>query len=385
MLGKGGSSSVGVIDMKIIRDAIHENIELNDLEVAILDTPEMQRMRFVKQLALTHLVYPSANHTRFEHSLGTLHLTKLLTERLFEDDGEKQLLRLSALLHDVGHSAFSHLPEELLLEKIKMDHEQLGEKKILSGNIANTLQENGIPPKELLKIHQSSKEKSISSELGTDRMDYLLRDAYFTGVGYSLLDAQRLLLSLTFEKSELMLQEKGLLAAESLLVSRYLMFNAVYNHHAVRIASAMLEKALRIAIERKRLAIMDLVDGTDESIFLKLKNEQLIQAISKRDLFKTAFDSQTEIPQKGEQKTRAELEAALGKELDTEQFVISMPKQKMGQINMHVLQEDGRKYKFDSESLISRAVALQRKASGLIVACNRRHSEKVKKICTKFF
>ncbi|MFH1257462.1 MAG: HD domain-containing protein, partial [Candidatus Micrarchaeota archaeon] len=234
--------------MKVIRDSIHGNIELTPLEIAIIDTPELQRLRYVRQLSLAYLVYPSALHTRFEHSLGTMHLTKLLSERLFRDKEEKQLLRLAALLHDVGHSAFSHLPEELIRKVTGKSHEKMGEEKILSGNIAQILEKHQISPKKLAKFMKGSKAKIISSELGTDRMDYLLRDAYFTGVAYSVVDAQRLLLSLTYENGRLALEEKGILAAESLLVSRYLMFNAVYNHHAVRIAAAMLNKGLEIAL-----------------------------------------------------------------------------------------------------------------------------------------
>jgi HD superfamily phosphohydrolase len=370
--------------MKTLRDAIHNNIELNEIEIAILDTPEMQRLRSVRQLALTYLVYPSAHHTRFEHSIGTFHLTKTLLDRLFEDRLEKQLLSLSALLHDVGHSAFSHLPEEIIIEKTGKDHEKIGEEKILHGAIANTLIKNHISPKELIQTMKGKKAKLIYSDLGTDRMDYLLRDAYFTGVGYSLIDAQRLLYCLNYKNEDLVLEEKGLLAAESLLVSRYLMFNAVYNHHAVRIVGEMLEKALRIAIENEKLQIQELSNGTDEAILYKLREEPLIERIQTRDLYKIAFEKLNFEP-KDEKKILKELGLALESKLDYSDYIISMPKRQMGQISTNIVCEDGKLRNLSSVSTISKAVSHERKASGIIVATSKENLGTAAKICRKFF
>ncbi len=367
---------------KIIRDAIHNNIELNPLELSILDTPEMQRLRNVRQLSLAYLVYPSALHTRFEHSLGTFHLTKTLADRLFPEKSERQLLALSALLHDVGHFAFSHLPENLIFERLGKTHEQLGEEKILGGSIASALEAAGISGRDLLRMHKSNKYKIISSEVGTDRMDYLLRDAYFTGVGYSLIDAERLLLSLAFGKGDLFIEERGLLAAESLLVSRYLMFNAVYNHHAVRIATEMLGKALRIALDAGRIGILDIVDGTDSELLLTLKEEPLIGRLRNRLLFKNAFEK-PDLPERSEMKVAKELEASLLSVLESDEFVICTPRQPMGGIRMKILREDGREAEFSTSSLISNAVASLRKASGLTVATDPRNFAKAQRACRK--
>lgn len=371
--------------MKIIRDAIHDNIELNDTEIAIIDTPQMQRLRFVRQLSLAYLVYPSAHHTRFEHSLGTFHLTKILAGRLFEDEAKQQLLRLTALLHDIGHPAFSHLPENVIFERTGKYHEKIGEEKISSGEIARVLEGKGISPKELLRMHKSPFAKIISSELGTDRMDYLLRDAYFTGVGYSLVDAQRLLFSLAFERGELMLLEKGVLAAESLLVSRYLMFNAVYNHHAVRIAGAMLEKALRIALKSKAIGIEGLTEGTDEIVLYKLRKEPLVSRVISRNLYKAAFESPRFFYKGNEESERKKIELELLKEMDYADFVVSMPKQPMGAIEMEILGGEGKAYPLASDSPILEAVSRERKASGLIVATDKRNIEKAAKICKRIF
>ncbi|MEK6954642.1 MAG: HD domain-containing protein [Candidatus Micrarchaeota archaeon] len=371
--------------MKTIRDAIHENIELSDAEIAVIDAPQMQRLRYVKQLSLAYLVYPSAHHTRFEHSLGTLHLTKMLSERLFSDPTDRQLLCLSALLHDVGHSAFSHLPEPIIFEITGKNHEKIGEEKIASGEIAKALEKNGISPKELLKSHRSAKEKIISSELGTDRMDYLLRDAYFTGVGYSLIDAQRLLYSLRFENGDLKLMEKGLIAAESLLVSRYLMFNAVYNHHAVRIATGMLENALRIGIDKGKIEVADLTEGTDELVLNKLRSLPLAQKILSRNLYKAAFELPRFFYKEGEEAAKKKIERELLKELDFSEFVVCMPKQPMGEIGIDVVSENGNSSPFFSKSPISEAVSKERKASGLIVAADKKDVVKAERICRKLF
>lgn len=370
--------------MKIIRDAIHNNIELEEAELAVLDAPEMQRLRYVRQLALAYLVYPSAHHTRFEHSLGTMHLTKILSPRVLQDEGERRLLSIAALLHDVGHSAFSHLPEPLLQLHLRKDHEQLGEEKIRTGSIASILEKNGIRPKELLKIYKGLQGKIISSDLGTDRMDYLLRDSYFTGVGYSLIDAQRLLLSLSFHRGALAVQEKGVLAAESLLVSRYLMFNAVYNHHAVRIASEMLLKALSDSLEAGEIGIPELQEGSDDMILFKLRSNPLIGKILARDLFKSAF----EMPEFDSEKRKADslkrgLGEALLQKLDPSEFVICMPQTSLGGTDIPILRDDGSTYGFSRHSLLSLAVSKQRKASGIIVATEKKNAALAKRICSR--
>lgn len=368
--------------MKIIRDAIHNNIELNALELSILDAPSMQRLRHVRQLALAYLVYPSALHTRFEHSLGTFHLTKTLASRIFEDKREVELLSLCGLLHDIGHSAFSHLPEEILIEKLGKNHEKLGEEKILKSEISDILLKNSISPKEIIQMLKGKKGQIISSDLGTDRIDYLLRDAYFTGVGYSLIDAQRLLFSLGFRSGKMVLEEKGFLAAESLLVSRYLMFNAVYNHHAVRIAGEMLVKALRIALDCGKLDLDELANGTDESIFYSLKDQPLIERLAKRNLFKIAYED-SDFPPGTDGGIYSELNDALTSGLGPDQFAICMPKQSMGKITMPIIYENGKATNLGNTSILSKAVSLERKANGLIVAVDQKNIQKAIGICRK--
>lgn len=369
--------------MKVIRDAIHNNIELNSLEMDLLDSPPMQRLHKVRQLALSYLVYPSALHTRFEHSLGTFHLTKMLSDRLFEDGPLRQMLRVGALLHDVGHSAFSHLPEPLLEKFLHKDHEKLGMEKIKSNEIASILEKHNISAKELIKLFNANEFKIVSSDFGTDRMDYLLRDAYFTGVGYSLIDAERLLLSFLFKNGNLVLQEKGLLAAESLLVSRYLMFNAVYSHHAVRIASEMLFKALETALEESKISIQEIANGSDDVILSHLQGIPLIDRIQNRNLFKIAYQDEDFVLGKNNSSTIISLEESLSRQIDPSNFVICSPKQQLGEASMPLLRENGQTVDFYQISQISKAVSQQRKASGLIVASSKENLSKVQSICKK--
>lgn len=365
--------------MKIIRDAIHAGIELNDLELAVLDTKEMQRLRFVRQLALAHLVYPSAHHTRFEHSLGTFHLTGLAAARLLDSEEDRQRLRLAGLLHDVGHSAFSHLPETLVKKLTGKNHEELGYDKIRRSHIGDVLNTYGYSPESLLKLMHGPKYAVVCTEYGTDRVDYLLRDAHFTGAAYSLVDAERLLQSLQFQDGTLVLLEKGVLPAESLLVSRYLMFRAVYHHHANRIATAMLQKALQDALEKRLLAVQDIADGADDEVLFKLKDQPLIQRIRYRRMFKTAFASEQTTP-----KQASALEKELQKRFDPQSFVVCHADEGLGGADVPVQRKDGSLSSLFRLSMLSKSLAQQLKANEVLVACAPELKERVAKACRKF-
>ncbi|MFH1106313.1 MAG: HD domain-containing protein [Candidatus Micrarchaeota archaeon] len=361
--------------MKTIRDAVHLSIEVSDAEVAVIDTPQMQRLRYVRQLALAYLVYPSAVHNRFEHSLGTMHLTDLASRRLFKED-DVRLLRLAGLLHDVGHSAFSHLSEAVVAEATGLDHEQLGRKKIEGTEISDALSAHGFSVRELVKAMQGPKEEIISNAFGTDRIDYLLRDAHFTGVSYSLVDAERLLQSFAFDGRGLALEEKGLLAAESLLVSRYLMFRAVYNHHANRIATAMLESALRIALEKRAISVPDLTEGNDCAVLFKLQEEPLVRRLLSRRLFKTAFTSP-------DASLSVALEEELSRDFQRDRFVVCRGGESLASPDVRLNLKDGTPSTLMKESFLAREVNGQLKAAGVLVACDAADKSKVAAACSR--
>lgn len=304
--------------MKTIRDSVHGNVKLSEAEVAILDTPEMQRLRGIKQLGFAYLVYPGANHTRFEHSIGVMHLSGMLGEKLGED---LEKIRIAGLLHDVGHLPFSHLLEDILKKK----HEELSDQRVRSGKIAETLEKNGFSPRE---IAEALKDPVISGPLGTDRLDYLIRDAHYSGVAYGVIDADRILEVLERKKGKIIVSEKGIQTAESVLLARYLMFPTVYNHRVARIAGKMLERALEFAIESGEVKADGVVSLNDWELLSALKRTSyagIIRKIENRELLKRVYMSK-KIPRMSKEKTvvlERKLEEKLG--LQKGEVIIDSP------------------------------------------------------------
>jgi putative nucleotidyltransferase with HDIG domain len=247
----------------IIKDEIHGTLEFDELEERIIDSPPFQRLRRIKQMSVTSLVYPGANHTRFEHSIGTAYLASVIAERLGLDADTARRVKLCGLLHDIGHTAFSHEGEDVL-ERYLGDHESLGRKKVLSGAIADIISEN-YRPKDIAELEKSNYGSIVTSDLGADRMDYLKRDALNTGVAYGIIDIDRIVHTLMMEKGELCISKGGLEAAENLLLARFMMFSAVYMHRTVRIATAMLYRAIEGSIADRTLKPEQFAELGDES------------------------------------------------------------------------------------------------------------------------
>lgn len=236
--------------MKVVKDPIHGYILLDELALGLIDTPEVQRLRRIRQLGLSNFVYPGANHTRFEHSLGTLHLADQLLDQLGIAGKERDEVQAAALLHDIGHGPFSHSTEELLEKYTGKTHYDIGH-LVTSGRIADILYPHSLDPSIIAKLirGESALGQLINSELDVDRMDYLVRDAYYTGVAYGVIDHVRLIHEMELRDEWLVVREGGLQVAESLLVSRFLMHPTVYFHHVSRIGEAMLEHAAEALIE----------------------------------------------------------------------------------------------------------------------------------------
>lgn len=277
--------------MVVVRDAVHGNIKLNDLEKRLIDTREMQRLRRIKQLAMAYLVYPGANHTRFEHSLGTLYLTNDICTSLGIGGDEREKLRIASLLHDVGHTAFSHEAEEVA-KKYFGSHEEIGRRKVEKGEIADILRDS-YHPKKITGILYSKVGQIITSDIGSDRMDYLLRDSLYTGVAYGVIDSDRIVHTLLLHRGRIVLHESGLEAAEALLIARFLMFPTVYFHHTVRIASSMLRRAMEGAIKEGEIAAEDILSLGDMEMLNRLReikvSSSFADAIYNRRLYKKAF------------------------------------------------------------------------------------------------
>ena len=289
--------------LEFVRDPLWNNIRLEPDALELLDSPAVQRLRYVRQLGHAFLVYPGATHTRFEHALGTYHLAHRALAQLEEsghriDDADARLVRFAALLHDIGHYPFSHALEEAGLTR----HEMLAERHLTRGELAATLERLGIPPARLLALIRGQTKEPlaglVAGSLDVDKLDYLSRDAWMCGVPYGVIDVERLLSALTLAQGpgghvSLALHEKGLAALESLLFAKYQMYRTVYWHHAVRSATAMFKRLVRRAITDERIRVDDIATATDDGLIHELgRNDPtgLARALGERRLAKRALD-----------------------------------------------------------------------------------------------
>lgn len=265
-----------------IVDPIHSFIRVHETELKIIDLPIFQRLRRIRQLSGAHLTYPSAQHSRFEHSLGVMHIAgqaaNALKERGLLNPDQVQNIRLAALLHDVGHGPFSHLFEEVLQEKRKISHEEIGKDIILKSEIGDILSKSEFDKKFITKLAFGDAKyrfvnEIISGSLSADMMDYLQRDGYFTGAEHAKIDHQRIIQSLNVYKSRLALDRSALYSFESMVLSRYQMFKAVYFHKTVRSAEVMMLESIRLADAELGLTSLNLDEYaklTDEFVITKI-------------------------------------------------------------------------------------------------------------------
>ena len=293
-----------------ITDPIHRYIRFTDVEREVLDAPAFQRLRRIKQLSGAHLVYPCAQHSRFEHSLGTMHIAGYAAETLlakgYLSKDSIQELRLAALLHDIGHGPFSHLFEEILDAKCKQSHEDLGKKIIMKTEISDTLKKNGYSSNGICKLSFGESKIKFFNEivvgaLSADIMDYLPRDGLFTGAEYGKIDYHRLISSFeVVSNAHLAINRSALYSFESMLISRYEMFKAVYFHKTVRSAEVMLLHSMRLANEQLNLTDTSLnndLNLTDDSTLEKIQslnaNEVAVRLITdyrNRRLLKCVYE-----------------------------------------------------------------------------------------------
>lgn len=323
----------------IIKDDVYGTIEFDGLEERIIDTYDFQRLRKITQMSVTNLVYPGANHTRFEHSLGTAYLTSVIADRLKFGGEEKRKAKMFGLLHDIGHVAFSHEGEDILQGYIG-DHEKLGKEIILKGEIGDILNEN-YSAKEIAEMHGKSKGMIVEADIGSDRMDYLKRDALNTGVAYGVIDIDRLVHTLAVEEGELCVAERGLEAAESLLVARFMMFSTVYLHKTVRIATEMLHRAIKNSIEDGTIKPEEFIHMGDEVAYWRMLQspsaKKYAEGLAARKLYKEI----AAIPQKKITKEEAEgLEGKLSEKFECD-IMIDYPVQFHKTVELRVKTDDG--------------------------------------------
>jgi len=250
--------------MKRIFDPVHHFIELSTAEARLLDLPAMQRLRRLRQLGLAYLAFPSAEHSRFSHALGALAVgTRAFDElvrhgrRFFADEKsveyQRRLLRAALLLHDVGHGPFSHACEAVL----GVAHEQRGVELLSLPDLRQAIDALEVDPGDVLGLilgdphsrYPALRELVSGPNLDADRMDYLQRDAYFTGVATGRYDAEQLLASLRLVERggslAVGIDRRGVVALESFVMARYMMFASVYFHHTTRMFEHILHDVLR--------------------------------------------------------------------------------------------------------------------------------------------
>jgi len=316
-------------DAKVIHDPLHGSIRINGIFLDILDRHEFQRMHSVKQLGLSYSVFPGANHTRLEHSIGVYHLAGKMVDAIGMDDEDSQAVRAAALLHDICHPPFSHTMEEIMEENTGLDHMDLAKKLIFgeiptylerdedlfggSEPISEILGSDGISPEFVCDLISLPKSKEgtdllsfggkqsffaskdyahqiIHGPVDADQMDYLMRDAHYTGVSHGSIDLERLMSQMRIFNSTLVLEKGGITATEGLMVSRALMYSSVYYHKTVRIVEMMLTKAAEVSgQDMSYLYLMDDADLTNQLISSGGKASEITRSVMRRRLYKKAF------------------------------------------------------------------------------------------------
>lgn len=238
---------------KIFNDPVYGFISINDsLILELIDHPYFQRLRRIGQTGLSYLVYPGAKHTRFHHALGAMHLMQRAIRTLREKgseitDSEYQAAQIAILLHDIGHGPFSHTLENTLIESYSHEEISLEIMQLLNQEMGGRLE-------EAIAIFQNKHPKTflhklVSGQLDVDRLDYLMRDSFFTGVAEGVIGSKRIIKMMREVDNQLVIEEKGIYSIEKFLIARRLMYWQVYLHKTVLGAENILIRILKRAKE----------------------------------------------------------------------------------------------------------------------------------------
>jgi len=323
-----------------IKDGIHGHIDLTGVAADLLDTPIVQRLRRVRQLGTASLVYPSANHSRFEHSLGVYYLANEVAEHLNLGEHQSERLRAAAILHDTGHGPFSHVTEPIFERNLDKNHDDVFE-LLSSSQAKGVLEDHGIDFEHIAELIAGNGRygQLIAGDLDVDRMDYLARDAHHTGVPYGTIDHEQLIRSLKFIDSQLVIKEGNIQAAENVLTARALMDPTVYHHHTARIAELMLLRSTERLIAEEALSPRDLRTVDDYELMTTLREhsatDEMAERLDNRGLFKRAVWLETDaisdelMSADHQEIKRYEREIADRADVDRETVLVDVP-HKMG-------------------------------------------------------
>jgi len=293
-----------------IKDPVHGYVYITADEKEIIDSYPVQRLRRLRQLAGAEYVYPGANHTRFEHSVGVMYLAGRVVEnpnisqRISEDEAE--MVRIAALLHDVGHGPFSHIFEYLLDKELGKTHEDMTLWIVKNSELKDILNKVGYEAEEIGKLavgrlHKPKKaflDQVISSSVDVDKLDFVVRDTYHTGAEYGYIDVFRLIHTLDVLDEDLAVNLGSLSALESFVIARIESFKSIYFHRVGRAAQIMLATAIEKANKELGLANFKTAEEylamDDYTVWTMLKNceksSEIIKNLERRNLLKCAYE-----------------------------------------------------------------------------------------------
>lgn len=293
-----------------IKDPVHGYVYITQKEKTIIDSYPVQRLHRLRQLAGAEYVYPGANHTRFEHSVGVMYLAGMVIGNpnisQYVNEDETEIIRIAALLHDVGHGPFSHVFEHLLTKNLDKTHEDLTTWIIQKSELSDMIKKAGYNPQEIGelavgKLHKPKKaflDQIISSTVDVDKQDFIVRDTYHTGAEYGYIDIFRLIYTLDVLGENLAVEIGALSALESLLIARIESFKSIYFHRVGRAAQIMLAMAMDKANEELGLTRFKTPEQylamDDYTVYTMLKNckksKNIINDLENRRMLKCAYE-----------------------------------------------------------------------------------------------
>ena len=302
--------------MLSFRDPIHGFIRADELETALIQSRPMQRLRFIRQLGLTHLIFPGAEHSRFSHALGTMHLAGRVYDALAaKSDGllpvapyclERRLVRVAALMHDVGHAPYSHTSEDLFEEPI--DHEEMTCRLMATDEVREIFRRHGHgldvrDIQQLLRKQAAGPRRLLSdvitSELDVDKMDYLRRDSLYCGVEYGSYDLERLIDTVAPIEDpangewHLGVDHGGVHALEALVMARYYMFTQVYFNVTGKVMELHFNEWLRATGRRWPVEAEAFLEQDDVTVYhsMRQSDNRHARAIVHRERYSLAFET----------------------------------------------------------------------------------------------
>jgi HD superfamily phosphohydrolase len=306
------------------------------------------------------------NSTRFEHSLGVMHLAGLVSDHLGLDEKKRMSLRAAGLLHDVGHAPFSHTLDKIFYPGFS--HERTSSRVILDSGVSDLLRQEGLRPKDIsdLVLGRSPLSKIISSEIDVDKMDYLKRDSYYAGVAYGVIDLERIIYSLKMVRKDIVIRENNLEAVESLLINRNLMYQTVYRHHTKRIAESMFLHAIRSMIERGDVSKSSLASMDDIELITLLRNSDgysrdIMERLDCRLLFKTCLMEKITLFRKDFRERLMDIEEELENRISNDYGIpeghifVDAPESSLSEFRIRI-EQSGSLKRIDKVSLLARAL-----------------------------